>query len=78
LAKRIPILEGSKYGTVSGEIIITPKSKASPKDLAQNPDLSPFKGVTLMGGRSGISEFLKSIEGFSWIDPDKLMGIIGH
>ncbi len=26
----------------------------------------------------GISEFLKSIEGFSWIDLDKLMDIIGH
>lgn len=26
----------------------------------------------------GISEFLKSIEGFSWIDLDKMMGIIGH
>ncbi|MCK4829601.1 hypothetical protein KA005_78480, partial [bacterium] len=26
----------------------------------------------------GISEFLKSIEGFSWIDLDKLMGIIGQ
>lgn len=33
IGQRIPILEGSKYGLVSGEIVITPKSMASLKDL---------------------------------------------
>ncbi|MFP4081725.1 MAG: ATP-binding protein [Candidatus Aminicenantes bacterium] len=33
IGQRIPIMEGTRYGLVSGEIIITPKSKASLKDL---------------------------------------------
>ncbi|MBL7083932.1 MAG: ATP-binding protein [Candidatus Aminicenantes bacterium] len=33
VGQRIPILEGCKYGTVSGEIIIAPTSMASLKDL---------------------------------------------
>jgi len=44
IGHRIPILEGSKYGTVSGEIVITPKSKASLKDLGIDIKV---KGVTI-------------------------------
>ena len=33
IGRRIPILEGSKYGLITGEIVITPKSEASLKDL---------------------------------------------
>ncbi len=31
--QKIPILEGTKYGVISGEIVITPQSTASVKDL---------------------------------------------
>jgi len=33
IGQRIPILEGCKYGPITGEIIITPSSMASTKDL---------------------------------------------
>ena len=44
IGQRIPILEGSKYGVVSGEIVITPKSMASLKDLGVDIKV---KGVTI-------------------------------
>lgn len=44
VGQRIPILEGCKFGLVSGEIIITPKSMASFKDLGIEVKV---KGVTV-------------------------------
>jgi len=58
IGQRIPILEGSKYGTVSGEIIITPKSKASPKDLGIDIKV---KGVTVKKDLFGMETWGKVV-----------------
>ena len=42
--QRIPVLEGCAYGVVSGEIVIIPKSAASPNDLGIDVKV---KGVTV-------------------------------
>lgn len=58
IGQRIPILEGSKFGAVSGEIVITPKSKASTKDLGIDIKV---KGVTVKKDLFGMETWGKAV-----------------
>lgn len=58
VGQRIPILEGSKYGVVSGEIVIMPKSKASLKDLGIGIKV---KGVTVKKELFGMETWGKAV-----------------
>ena len=58
IGQRIPILEGSKYGLVSGEIIITPTSMASVKDLGIDVKV---KGVTVKKDLFGMETWGKVV-----------------
>ena len=58
VGQRIPILEGNKYGLVSGEIVITPSSMASTKDLGINIKV---KGVTVKRDLFGMETWGKVV-----------------
>lgn len=58
IGQRIPILEGSKYGLVSGEIVITPTSMASVKDLGIDVKV---KGVTVKKDLFGMETWGKVV-----------------
>lgn len=58
IGQRIPILEGSKYGLVSGEIVITPKSMASLKDLGVDIKV---KGATVKKDLFGMETWGKVV-----------------
>lgn len=58
IGQKIPILEGTKYGVVSGEIVITPKSKASFNDLGINIKV---KGVTIKKELFGMETWGKAV-----------------
>jgi hypothetical protein len=58
VGQRIPILEGCKYGTVSGEIIITPTSMASLKDLGVEIKV---KGATVKRELFGMETWGKAV-----------------
>ena len=58
VGQRIPILEGTKYGVVSGEVVITPKSMASFKDLGIEVKV---KGVTVKKALFGMEAWGKAI-----------------
>jgi len=57
VGQRIPILEGTKYGAVSGVVVITPKSMASFKDLGIDVKV---KGVTIKKALFGMEAWGKS------------------
>lgn len=56
--QRIPILEGCKYGLVSGEIVITPIYQASTKDLGIDVKV---KGVTVKKDLFGMETWGKAV-----------------
>jgi hypothetical protein len=58
IGQKIPIMEGAKYGLVSGEIVITPRSKASMKDLGIDIKV---KGVTVRKDLFGMETWGKAI-----------------
>lgn len=58
IGQRIPVLEGSKYGLVSGEIILTPKSMASLKDLGIDIKV---KGATIKKDLFGMETWGKVV-----------------
>lgn len=58
IGQRIPVLEGSKYGLVSGEIVITPKSKASMKDLGIDIKV---RGVTVKKDLFGMETWGRTV-----------------
>lgn len=58
IGQRIPILEGGKYGLVSGEIVITPTSMASVKDLGIDVKV---KGVTVKKNLFGMETWGKVV-----------------
>ncbi|MFQ5722557.1 MAG: ATP-binding protein [Candidatus Aminicenantales bacterium] len=58
VGQRIPILEGTKYGVVSGEVVITPQSMASFKDLGIEVKV---KGATVKRALFGMETWGKAI-----------------
>ncbi len=56
--QRIPVLEGCRYGLVSGEIIITPKTMASTKDLGVDIKV---KGATVKKDLLGMETWGKVV-----------------
>jgi hypothetical protein len=58
VGRRIPILEGTKYGLVSGEIVITPKSAADFKDLGIEVKV---KSVTVKKDLFGMETWGKAV-----------------
>ena len=58
VGQRIPLLEGCKYGIVSGEIVITPTSQASTKDLGIDVKV---KGVTIKKDLFGMETWGKAV-----------------
>lgn len=56
--QRIPILEGCRFGAVSGEVVITPKSLADPKDLGIEIKV---KGATVKKDLFGMETWGKAI-----------------
>lgn len=58
IGQRIPIMEGTKHGLVSGEIVITPKSMASLKDLGIEVKV---KGVTVKRDLFGMEPWGKAV-----------------
>ena len=58
VGQRIPILEGCKYGAVSGEVIITPTSMASLKDLGVEVKV---KGATVKRELFGMETWGKAV-----------------
>lgn len=58
IGRKIPILEGSKYGPITGEIVITPESKASLKDLGIDIKV---KGVTVKKDLFGMETWGKVV-----------------
>jgi hypothetical protein len=56
--QRIPVLEGCPYGVVSGEIIITPKTAASVKDLGIDVKV---KGATVKRELFGMETWGKAV-----------------
>ena len=56
--QKIPILDGCRYGPVSGEIIITPKTMASTKDLGIEIKV---KGVTIKRELFGMETWGKAV-----------------
>lgn len=58
VGKRIPLLEGTKYGLVSGEIVITPKSQADLKNLGIEVKV---KGVTVKRELFGMETWGKAV-----------------
>ncbi len=58
IGRRIPLLEGTKYGPVTGEIVITPKSGADFKDLGIEIKV---KGATVKKGLFGMETWGKAV-----------------
>jgi hypothetical protein len=58
VGRRIPLLEGTKYGPVSGEIVITPKSAADFKDLGIEVKV---KGATVKRDLFGMETWGKAV-----------------
>jgi hypothetical protein len=58
IVQRIPILEGCKYGPITGEIIITPSSMASTKDLGVEVKV---KGSTVKRDLFGMETWGKTV-----------------
>lgn len=58
IGQRIPILEGSKYGMVTGEIVITPKTKASMKEVGIDIKV---RGVTIKKNLFGMETWGKVV-----------------
>ncbi len=58
VGRRIPILEGTKYGPVTGEIVITPKSAADFKDLGIEVKV---KGATVKKELFGMETWGKAV-----------------
>lgn len=58
VGQRIPILEGTRYGHVTGEIVITPKSMADYKDLGIEVKV---KGVTVKKDLFGMETWGKAV-----------------
>ena len=58
IGQRIPILEGCKYGPITGEIIITPSSMASTKDLGVEVKV---KGSTVRRDLFGMETWGKAV-----------------
>jgi hypothetical protein len=58
IGQRIPILEGTKYGHVTGEIVITPKSMADFKDLGVEIKV---KGATVKRELFGMETWGKAV-----------------
>lgn len=58
VGRRIPILEGTKFGPVTGEIVITPKSMAEFKDLGIEVKV---KGVTVKKDLFGMETWGKAV-----------------
>lgn len=58
VGRRIPLLEGTKYGPVTGEVIITPKSGADFKDLGIEVKV---KGVTVKKDLFGMETWGKAV-----------------
>jgi hypothetical protein len=58
VGQRIPILEGCKYGPITGEIIITPSSMASTKDLGVEVKV---KGSTVKRDLFGMETWGKAV-----------------
>jgi len=56
--QRIPVLEGCRFGIVSGEVIITPKTMASTKDLGIDVKV---KGATVRRDLFGMETWGKAI-----------------
>jgi hypothetical protein len=56
--QKIPVLEGCRYGLVSGEIIITPKTMASTKDLGIDVKV---KGATVKKDLFGMETWGKAV-----------------
>jgi hypothetical protein len=56
--QRIPVLEGCRFGVVSGEVIITPKTMASTKDLGIDIKV---KGATVRRDLFGMETWGKAI-----------------
>jgi hypothetical protein len=58
VGRRIPLLEGTKYGPVTGEIVITPKSAADFKDLGIEVKV---KGATVKKDLFGMETWGKAV-----------------
>jgi hypothetical protein len=58
VGRRIPLLEGTKYGPVTGEIVITPKSAADFKDLGIEVKV---KGATVKRDLFGMETWGKAV-----------------
>jgi len=58
IGQRIPVLEGCKYGLVSGEVVITPSSMASLKDLGIDIKV---KGATIKRDLFGMETWGKIV-----------------
>jgi hypothetical protein len=58
VGRRIPLLEGTKYGPVTGEIVITPKSAADFKDLGIEVKV---KGSTVKRALFGMETWGKAV-----------------
>jgi hypothetical protein len=58
IGRSIPLLEGTKYGPVTGEIVITPKSAADFKDLGIEVKV---KGATVKRGLFGMESWGKAV-----------------
>lgn len=58
VGQKLPIMEGCKYGLVSGEIVITPQSMASLKDLGIDVKV---KGVTIKKDLFGMETWGKVV-----------------
>jgi len=58
VGRRVPLLEGTKYGPVTGEIIITPKSGADFKDLGIEVKV---KGATVKKDLCGMETWGKAV-----------------
>lgn len=58
IGQRIPVMEGCKYGLISGEIVITPSSMASLKDLGIDVKV---KGVTVKKDLFGMETWGKIV-----------------
>ena len=56
--QKIPVLEGCRFGPVSGEIIITPKTMASTKDLGVEIKV---KGATVKRELFGLETWGKAV-----------------
>ncbi|MDH7512901.1 MAG: ATP-binding protein [Clostridiales bacterium] len=58
IGRRIPLLEGTKYGPVTGEIVITPKSAADFKDLGIEIKV---RGATVIKDLFGMETWGKAV-----------------